>query len=324
MSNREIIFDYVRFIAILLVVFGHLIQYNVIDFDNNYFFKIIYSFHMPLFMFVSGYVSYYSLFLRKSFYTDFHKKVLSILYPFFLWTILVQLISYSQFDIINIILSPQAKGGYWFLWALFWIWLFFKVAIVSSSKNKYLFLLYCIFISFIFFGPFSKNFDLGLIKYMSLYFTFGLLSFKFKNKILTMLDKLNHNIFIFMLIGLFLFLSMYYARSETFYYELFNNTAIYIKILSYIFKITLALLGILINFKIAEMLMSFFKKSNIILNIDAKYTLEIYITHFFFIQVFTYNLVLNLSLVSAFIFILYISLESKYGYFIKKILFGRN
>ena len=54
--------DGLKGFAILLVVLGHCVQYGLgeVNFNNeNYFeypiFKFIYSFHMPLFMLVSGY-----------------------------------------------------------------------------------------------------------------------------------------------------------------------------------------------------------------------------------------------------------------------------
>lgn len=62
---REI--DLIKGIAIFLVVFGHSIQYGSgsyflksgLFFQNNVF-KVIYSFHMPLFMLVSGFLFYSS------------------------------------------------------------------------------------------------------------------------------------------------------------------------------------------------------------------------------------------------------------------------
>ena len=60
MKERAILLDALRGFAIILVVLGHAIQSSFVDYDNNPFFRIIYSFHMPLFMFLSGYVSYAS------------------------------------------------------------------------------------------------------------------------------------------------------------------------------------------------------------------------------------------------------------------------
>ena len=54
MERRNQQLDIVKGFAIVLVVLGHAIQYTYRDFDNLFVFRLIYSFHMPLFMFVSG------------------------------------------------------------------------------------------------------------------------------------------------------------------------------------------------------------------------------------------------------------------------------
>lgn len=58
-DNRNVLYDKIRGIAILLVVLGHSVQnaYGEKCFNVSLF-NIIYSFHMPLFMFISGFVTY--------------------------------------------------------------------------------------------------------------------------------------------------------------------------------------------------------------------------------------------------------------------------
>lgn len=60
--------DVLKGILIILVVIGHAIQYgneisyaNSTTFFSNHLFKIIYSFHMPLFMIISDYLFHYSV-----------------------------------------------------------------------------------------------------------------------------------------------------------------------------------------------------------------------------------------------------------------------
>jgi uncharacterized membrane protein len=53
-KKRIELLDNLRGIAILLVVIGHMLQGAYIEFDKNLWFRILYSFHMPLFMFISG------------------------------------------------------------------------------------------------------------------------------------------------------------------------------------------------------------------------------------------------------------------------------
>ena len=67
MGNRNITLDLSKGILITLVVVGHSIQYSLGEewltsnlYFENIVFKIIYSFHMPLFMIISGYLFYNS------------------------------------------------------------------------------------------------------------------------------------------------------------------------------------------------------------------------------------------------------------------------
>lgn len=61
-NERNIYIDVVKGIAIILVVYGHCIEYYSKEYIYDNFFysdivhKIIYSFHMPLFMVISGYL----------------------------------------------------------------------------------------------------------------------------------------------------------------------------------------------------------------------------------------------------------------------------
>lgn len=59
MKNRIRWIDNAKAIAILMVVIGHIIQsmYSPDNFDENIVFRIIYSFHMPLFIMLSGLVT---------------------------------------------------------------------------------------------------------------------------------------------------------------------------------------------------------------------------------------------------------------------------
>lgn len=53
---RDYYFDNAKFILIFLVVFGHLMQPFVADYDSVHILYIfIYTFHMPAFILISGY-----------------------------------------------------------------------------------------------------------------------------------------------------------------------------------------------------------------------------------------------------------------------------
>lgn len=119
-KERNIIYDKVRGVAILLVVLGHVIQYSYSDFFHVPAFNIIYSFHMPLFMFLSGLVTY-----KKERQLDFlwlKTKFFCLVIPFLSWMLLPfmfnrgwkgGLIVYLK----NVIMNPDNAN--WFLWILF-------------------------------------------------------------------------------------------------------------------------------------------------------------------------------------------------------------
>lgn len=79
-NNRIASFDFVKFIAIFMVLWGHIIQYLLpgICYENAVY-QVIYSFHMPLFMIVTGYFSTSSL--KRSFFNMFQGKVNQLIIP---------------------------------------------------------------------------------------------------------------------------------------------------------------------------------------------------------------------------------------------------
>ena len=63
---RNAYIDYLRGLLVLLVAYGHTIQYiayrnKTAEFFDDPIFKLICIFHMPLFMVASGFVSFYSI-----------------------------------------------------------------------------------------------------------------------------------------------------------------------------------------------------------------------------------------------------------------------
>ncbi|RYE18259.1 MAG: DUF1624 domain-containing protein, partial [Sphingobacteriaceae bacterium] len=64
--NRDLLIDKFKGLAIILVVWGHCMQFcTKYDVMNNKLIEIIYTFHMPFFMAISGYLYYFSV-NRKS------------------------------------------------------------------------------------------------------------------------------------------------------------------------------------------------------------------------------------------------------------------
>ncbi|MGN0396609.1 MAG: acyltransferase family protein [Candidatus Fimimorpha sp.] len=113
MKNRCYKFDNIRCILIILVVFGHCLELIQGEWANGIY-CIIYSFHMPMFIFISGYFARYN---RR-------KIAASFIYPYFVFQIIYQI-----FDWLVISQKPgfhlQFTYPYWLLWYLFVLILYY-------------------------------------------------------------------------------------------------------------------------------------------------------------------------------------------------------
>lgn len=103
------LFDITKGILMILVILGHGMQYLYGDdysaggaFFNEPLYKCIYSFHMPLFMMISGY--FYFVSLSKGFRYVLKSRVSSILIP------------YATYFVIYLFLSYVLKIVYWGGW----------------------------------------------------------------------------------------------------------------------------------------------------------------------------------------------------------------
>lgn len=134
MGTRATWIDYAKGIGILLVVYGHVARGAVkagIGQDRATFElidSIIYSFHMPLFFFLSGIFVVQSI--KKYGPLGFvGNKVDSLLYPYVLWSLLhgtLEVLMSGQTnsalsigDVFSHLLTPRAH--FWFLYALFFV-----------------------------------------------------------------------------------------------------------------------------------------------------------------------------------------------------------
>ena len=134
--KRLIWADSLKGILIVLVVFGHAIQYTVGGgCYTNHLWNEIYSFHMPAFMAVSGYFAYRGggrFHVKNAIWRRFQQ----LLIPYLLWTILFIATSdeLSFSHIKDVLLYPDK--GLWFLWALFFISAIFTLCGWLGEKIK--------------------------------------------------------------------------------------------------------------------------------------------------------------------------------------------
>lgn len=114
MENRSKIFDVIKFIAIFLVVWGHAIMCIDHQFQKKLV-DIIYSFHMPLFMTISGYFASNSFNRPVREFT--YRKFIQLLLPALAWSIIEVAWHYSLGTGYS--LRDSFIGNSWFLKTLF-------------------------------------------------------------------------------------------------------------------------------------------------------------------------------------------------------------
>ena len=178
MKQNLIYINNLKALAVLLVILGHAVQYSVSEFDKNIMFNLIYSFHMPLFFFISGFLLNYSR--RNNFLA---RRIKSLVIPYLSWAFFY-CFYYGWWNHLNITISyfgdywrdifkSPDNGGLWFLWVLFLCNLFYFV--FAEVKYKYLtFLTVLIIVNVIYIFPFTHLLGLSLFRWHFLFFIAGL------------------------------------------------------------------------------------------------------------------------------------------------------
>ena len=166
--NRIIWIDIAKAICIVLVVIGHYIP-DTHPIWYSEMRNVIYTFHMPLFMFASGFV-YIATKRREERYREFiWKKIKRLMVPYLTVSCLIvtlKLCTQGQayvenpvttFSYIKIFYLPEAGYFLWFVWALLWMFLIipffytpksrlalFFVALVLPFTSSYMPVVFCI------------------------------------------------------------------------------------------------------------------------------------------------------------------------------------
>jgi fucose 4-O-acetylase-like acetyltransferase len=156
MKSRESWVDYAKAIGIILVVYGHVARglYNGgIDISITSFElidSVVYSFHMPLFFFLSG-LFFYKSFSKNGGAKLIFSKVDTVFYPYVIWSLLqgsvqVLLSNYTNGNVtlvkvFSVLWSPGAQ--FWFLYALFAIFILSSVVYSLISKRFTLLIFIC-------------------------------------------------------------------------------------------------------------------------------------------------------------------------------------
>ncbi|MFS2152564.1 acyltransferase family protein [Rhizobium sp. Rhizsp42] len=143
---RDELLDIAKGLAILLVVLGHTIQGAYPEkFDDIFAFRVVYSFHMPLFAFLAGAAAVFwveKIDIGGSIYDAgaaalrrVQRAAMLLLLPFVSWTILFYLSGRAEGPFGTYLLDVflHADRSLWFLPCIFWCTVFTAAYVVVST-----------------------------------------------------------------------------------------------------------------------------------------------------------------------------------------------
>lgn len=203
---RNIKIDVIKGIAVFLVIWGHFIQYTTghpYEYFENSVFKLIYSFHMPLFALISGYL-FYATVQRKKLKEIIYSRIKGILIPIIIWVTINWLIygllkrNFNISEWFNIF-----TGNFlWFLWSIIAVSICLALIVKKIPKQMQLIaIIIGFFVMYIF-----PNSELNLFIYP--FFVFGFFINKNKEKF----NKYRNSKYNFLIIIIFAVLLLFFNK----------------------------------------------------------------------------------------------------------------
>lgn len=177
-KSQDQFINYIKGFSILLVVLGHAIQTASSNFDSKPAFRLIYSFHMPLFIFISGAVASYSS--RPIDVAYLKNKFITLLVPFASWAVVAYFLTNwhntTRFlpYLKHVVANPDA--ALWFLVILFW---FSCVLYAFTIASKWLGTAGYLFVAFLVYAVPTPRFGFGLVKWHLPFYFAGYFLYKY-------------------------------------------------------------------------------------------------------------------------------------------------
>lgn len=279
-KTRLIWVDSLKGWLMLLVVMGHAIQYcmNAGECESNYWWNLIYSFHMPAFMALSGFVNFsstpppsYEYYLQLCV-----RRTRQLLVPFLLWSVFKWLVdgSFSLNDLVHITFS--SGGFFWFLLVLWVISIIFIIGnvlskLLSISQDFIEIMIMFVLTLAMIFGEY-RIFGFQLISYYFVFYVAGYCFNKY-NKLITVN---------FTIVGLaslvWIFMASFWNMHQL---PVFLEEVAFLpkSLLLYAYRFLTALLGIYILLSIAPSFLNNSKWFNVLFVHIGKISLGLYVVH---------------------------------------------
>ena len=310
-SCRDNYLDFLKGLLIFLVVYGHVIQYFgyrcTDEYFKDFFFKLIYIFHMPMFMLISGYLSFFSI-MRYPLPDLIYRRALQLLLPVLSWGIFVGIqksifkiaTANANFDVIFDFVFSEILSNLWFLWVLFLNYLVLFVSMKFSKRFEEVFMIVCLIVLyFINYIIGFKYLGIGLLCWYLPFYVMGYICNKY-------IEKIHKPLYFIGYISLILFPVLAFYWSRVGITPLAGLAPALQGLISFCHRFVTGITGILASYVLFGWLVSHFPKRMIALDRLGGITLEVYCMHYYFLYliVLLSGVVLPVKIVLTFIFAL--------------------
>lgn len=266
MKERLVLCDIAKGICIILVVIGHYHPDNAPDW-YSVIHRFIYSFHMPVFLFTSGYI--YMATKRDIPYKTFvGKKIKRLVIPYISTSVIIIALKFvsqgflyvenpvTALSFLEILYKPAAGYFLWFVWVLWWA---FLIVPFFNTTRKILLLLVLSIVLYIVPLDLGEYFCLNVFGRMFVFFVIGVLSYEFRELLSRLVP------FRFAIVAAFVLSEFFYL----FYLDFINA-----EVLEFI----TSLLGIYVVYAVSEFIAKRLNPTGLLLQISAT-SYVIYLFH---------------------------------------------
>jgi fucose 4-O-acetylase-like acetyltransferase len=280
-NNRDRQLDAVKGFAIILVIVGHVTAFsNPDNLKNNLLFTLIYSFHMHLFFFISGYLVVGRFGPTTGSWIK--KKFMQLIIPYCVFTLFYTFVLFGFLNstitpdsVIHVLFSYTIPDSAWFLPVLFESFVILALLILSEKViGKSSFLIFFMGASFII--PLTPLDTIMAVHQIVVYTPFVILGYL----VCTWKERLSPYVTIIEILGSILFVILFTVKSASLIPTI-NSAQFYL-----FYAYGLALTGIILSWSAIKLI------SNRTLAYPfifcGFFTMEIYLTHLIILNYFTY------------------------------------
>lgn len=243
------------------------------DCEDNHVWNMIYSFHMPAFMTISGYFSF-----REYGGGYFHfvvRRFCQLMVPYFVWSLFSWIVGLRNLQALQFIIVDPDKY-FWFLWVLFWISCIFILAQWLSDKLKIDVLLpgglFCIFLIGIMVLFDIRDFGFQFISYYFIFYMLGYCIHRFPLILVS-------NKFVLILLVITWLIFAWWWNMHTLPIWFTFNSILPATLLQYIYRGFTAVVGIVVLMSLSPKCLNDTNKINCFLKEYGAISLGIYVVH---------------------------------------------